>query len=84
MKEILYHKINKSAIREWKKVAITTKVWNIPVECKDGTQDWIPLKDLKEYNLVETAKYSDADKLLEEPSFKWWLKSVQEEGQDNL
>ena len=52
MKEILDHKIDKSAIREWKKVIITTKGWNLLVEWKYGKQDWIPLKDLKESNPV--------------------------------
>ena len=55
MKKISDHNIDKSVIREWKKVLITKKVWKLLVEWKDGTQYWIPLKDLKKYNPVETA-----------------------------
>ena len=76
MKEISYHKIDKSAIREWKKGIITTKGWNLLVEWKDGTQDWIPLKDIKESNPVETEEYAGANNLLEEPTFKWWANKV--------
>ena len=47
LKEISDHKIDISAIREWKKGLITTKVWKILVEWENGTQDWIPLKDIK-------------------------------------
>ena len=65
MKEISYHKIDKSAIREWKKGIITTKGWKLLVQWRYGTQDWIPLKDLKESYPVETVEYSDANKLLE-------------------
>ena len=46
-KEISDHKIDKSAIREWKKGLITIKVWKLLVEWKYVTQDWIPLKDIK-------------------------------------
>jgi hypothetical protein len=33
----------------------TTKGWKLLVQWKDGTSNWIPLKDLKESNPVETA-----------------------------
>ena len=61
-------------MKEWKKGIITTKGCKLQVECKDRTQYWIPLKDLKESNPVETSEYSDANKLLEAPTFKWWDK----------
>ena len=76
MKEISDHNNDKSAIREWKKGLITIKVWNLLVKWKDGSQDWIPLKDLKESNPAETEEYADADNLLEEPGFKWWYNKV--------
>ena len=65
MREISYHKIDKSVIRELKKGLITSKGWKLIVEWKYGTQDWISLRDIKEYNPVETAEYSDANTLLE-------------------
>ena len=76
MKKISDHNIDKSVIREWKKVLITTKGWKLLVEWKDGTQDLMPIKDIKESNPVETAKYADTNNLLEEPVFKWWDNKV--------
>ena len=76
MKEISDHKTYKSAIREWKKGIITTKVWKLLFECKDGTQYWTPLKDIKEYNPSETAEYADANTLLKETAFKWSANKV--------
>ena len=72
MKEISDHKIEKSAIRKWKKGLITKKLWKLLVKWKDGTQHWIPLEDIKKSNTVETEEYADADNLLEEPEFKCW------------
>ena len=34
-------------------------------EWKDKTKYWIPLKDIKESNTVDTAEYADANNLLE-------------------
>ena len=76
MKEILDQNINKSAIREWNKGLITTKESKLLVKCKYVTKYWIPLKDIKEYNPVDTVEYADADNLLEEPAFKWWANKV--------
>ena len=76
MKEIVDHKIDKYTIREWKKGIITTKGWNILVEWKYRTQDWITLKNIKEYNLVQIVEYAGANNLLEEPAFKWWANKL--------
>jgi hypothetical protein len=47
--------------------------WDREVEWKDGTSSWIPLKELKETNGVETARYDTKDNnLIEEPAFAWW------------
>ena len=32
----------------------TTVGWDLLVEWKDGTTDWVPLKDMKESNPIET------------------------------
>ena len=40
---------------------------------KDGTSDWIKLKDLKESFPVELAKYAKGNKIHEEPAFAWWV-----------
>ena len=47
IKEISDHNIDKSVIREWKKGLITTKGWKLTVKWKDGTQYYIPIKDIK-------------------------------------
>jgi hypothetical protein len=40
-----------------KRRRLTTKGWYFNVQWKDGSQQWIPLKDLKESNLVEIMEY---------------------------
>ncbi|KAI2490439.1 Reverse transcriptase (RNA-dependent DNA polymerase) [Fragilaria crotonensis] len=55
---------------------LTTRGWKLLVSWKDGTSDWIPLKDLKEANPVEVAEYAVANKIAEEPAFAWWVCDV--------
>jgi hypothetical protein len=54
----------------------TTKGWELLVEWKDGSVSWIPLKDLKETNPVEVAKYAIVNKIEKEPAFAWWVNTV--------
>ena len=49
---------------------------NSLIKWKDRTQDWIPLKDIKESNQLQKSKYADANNLLEEPVLKWWANKV--------
>lgn len=51
----------------------TTRGWELCVEWKDGTSDWVKLKELKESNPVELAEYAVANLISEEPAFKWWV-----------
>eukprot|EP00978_Attheya_sp_CCMP212_P003963 scaffold8437_cov60-Attheya_sp.AAC.3 len=51
----------------------TTKGWEICVQWKDGSTDWIALKDLKELYPVELAEYAINSKIDEEPAFAWWV-----------
>ena len=51
----------------------TTVGWELLVEWRDGSTDWVPLKDLKDTNPVELAEYAVANKIAEEPAFKWWV-----------
>ena len=39
----------------------TTPVWKLLVEWKDGSVDWVPLKDLKQSSPVDLAEYAVAD-----------------------
>jgi hypothetical protein len=47
----------------------TTKGWQLLLQWKDGSNTWIPLKDLKESNPVDVAEYAVANKLVHEPAF---------------
>ena len=40
---------------------------------KDGSEKWIPLKDLKESNPVEVAEFAKARSIDNEPAFAWWV-----------
>ena len=51
----------------------TTKGWELFVRWKDGSGDWVALKDLKESYPVPLADYAVANGLLEEPVFAWWV-----------
>ena len=59
-----------------RKRAITTKGWKLLVEWADGTSSWIPLKDLKESNPLETAEFAERTGIIDEPAFAWWAKHV--------
>ena len=54
----------------------TTRGWKLCVEWNDDTTNWIPLKDLKESNPIETAEYAVANKIADEPAFSWWVPYV--------
>ena len=52
---------------------ITTRGWELLVDWKDGSKSWMNLKDLKESSLIEVAEYDVANRIVEEPDFKWWV-----------
>ena len=54
----------------------TTRGWELLVEWKDGTLDWIPLHELKKGNPIEVAEYALANKIDDEPAFSWWVHST--------
>jgi hypothetical protein len=58
------------------KPKVTTKGWFLLVQWKDGSISWENLKDLKASNPVEVAEYAVANRLVEEPAFKWWVPHV--------
>jgi hypothetical protein len=51
----------------------TTAGWKLLVLMKDGSEQWVPLKDLKESNPVNVAEFAMARNLVEEPAFGWWV-----------
>ncbi len=46
----------------------TTRGWELKVEWKDGTSDWVPLRELKESNPIELAEFAVANKIDHEPA----------------
>ena len=50
---------------------ITTKGWQLLVQWKDGTSDWVRLADLKESFPLEVAKYAQTNGIDNEPAFAW-------------
>ena len=62
--------ITKSGQRRMRK---STVGWKLLVQFKNGTEEWIPLKVMKESNPVEVAEFSVARGINEEPAFAWWV-----------
>jgi hypothetical protein len=54
----------------------TTKGWKLLCQWRDGSSTLVSLGDLKYLNAIELAEYAVANKLQEEPAFKWWVSSV--------
>jgi hypothetical protein len=55
---------------------MTMKGWKLLIEWKDGTTDWLPLKDLKESYPAQVAEYAVANKIAKQPAFAWWVPYV--------
>ena len=47
--------------------------WELLAQWKDGSTNWISLKDLKESYPVQTAEYAVVAKIAMEPAFAWWV-----------
>ena len=54
----------------------TTRGSSLLVSWKDGTSDWIKLKDLKDSYPIQIAEYAIANQISNEPAFNWWVHSV--------
>jgi hypothetical protein len=54
----------------------TNRGWSLLVSWKDGSSDWLPLKDLKDAYPVQIAEYAAANKIAHEPAFNWWVHTV--------
>lgn len=59
-----------------KKPKITMRGWQHLVRFKDGSLSWVKLKDIKELNPVEVVEYAVANRIAEEPAYKWWVLQV--------
>ena len=56
-----------------KKPVITTKGWELLVRWRDGSTNWIALKDMKQAYPVEVADYAIKCGINKEPAFAWWI-----------
>ena len=54
----------------------TTAGWNFKVLCEDGSEQWVPLWELKEACPVKIAVYAKAQNLSHLPAFSWWVPYV--------
>ena len=70
LSEITDHKKDRRAIHI---VKSTTKGWQLLCQWKDGSSDWVDLKHVKDSNPIELAEYAVANRIQEEPAFKWWV-----------
>ena len=46
------------------------------MEWKDRNSSWVSLNDMKDSYPLETAEYSDMNKISTEPAFAWWVPHV--------
>ena len=86
LKEIVDHKSDESALRVCDGYTvgqngnlhpkITTQGWKLLCEWKDGSTEWIALKEIKDSYPLEIAEYAVANRIQEEPAFKWWVGDV--------
>lgn len=51
----------------------STAGWKLLVQWKDGSESWVPLKDLKESHPVETAEFAKARGIDDEAAFAYWV-----------
>ena len=59
--------------RGQKRIRKSTVGWDLLVSWRDGSESWIPLKDMKNSNPVEVAEFAAAKNLIDEPAFSWWV-----------
>ena len=56
-----------------RRIRQSTNGWKFLLQYKDGSEQWVPLKLLKESNPLEVAEFVTAKGLDEEPAFAWWI-----------
>ena len=51
----------------------TTVGWKLLVKWSDGSETWVPLKDMKESHPLEVDDFVKACGIADEPAFSWWV-----------
>jgi hypothetical protein len=59
--------------RGQRRLRMSTVGWKLLVQWRDGTETWIPLKDMKESHPVETAEFARARGIDDEVAFAYWV-----------
>ena len=59
----------------------TTQGWEVLVRWKDGSSNWVTLKDIKDSYPIELVEYAIRNNIHEEPAFAWWVPFVQKKGE---
>ena len=54
----------------------TTQGWFLRLQWKDGSSNWIALKDARQSYPVLVAEYAVANRIDDEPAFAWWVSGV--------
>ena len=57
---------------------MTTKGWEICVLWKDGSTDWIALKDIKQYYPIELYDFAQLHGIHDEEAFVWWILYIEQ------
>jgi hypothetical protein len=51
----------------------TTQGWQLLCQWKDGSTNWVAMKDMKNSYPVQVAEYAKANRIDDEPAFAWWI-----------
>ncbi|KAI2508005.1 Reverse transcriptase (RNA-dependent DNA polymerase) [Fragilaria crotonensis] len=54
----------------------TTQGWQLLCQWRDGSTNWVNLKDMKHSYPVQVAEYAFANRIDDEPAFAWWVSQV--------
>ena len=86
MNEIIDYQTNRAKLKQQdafimtkmgtKRRRETTKGLGLLIEWKDGSTNWVSLKDIKESYPVEVAEFALATRISMEPAFAWWVPFV--------
>ena len=81
MKEIIDHKYDAPegsvyGDNKQKKQQYTINGLSLCCEWKDGSTNWVTLKDIKDAYAVQVAEYAVINNLQDKPAFSWWVPYV--------
>ena len=86
LESIIDYKVDDSAVTKddmyvitqsgQRRLRMTTVGWKLLIKFRDGSEQWIPLKVLKETNPVQVAEFAVARGIQDEPAFKYWVPFV--------